>query len=94
MATAIIIGFSEITGQHFIQTGEAAGLAKSLVREAIEEMADVAPKALKTIEDELPAGFPESIHVAVREGLLARLDHLEVKRGVEARSLTRKKEHS
>ncbi len=71
---------SEITGRHFMQTGEAAGLAKSLMGAAMEEMADMAPKAIEKIEGELPAGFPESIHVAVRKGLLARLDHLEVKR--------------
>ena len=70
---------SEMTGRHFIQTGEAAGLPKSLVREAIEEIVDVAPKAIKVIEDELPAGFPASIHVAVREGLLVRLDYLRGK---------------
>ena len=70
---------SEITGRHFIQTGEAAGLPKSLVREAMEEMADVGPKAIKLIESELPAGFPEVIHVAVRKGILARLGYLKVK---------------
>jgi serine/threonine-protein kinase HipA len=71
---------SEITGRHFIQTGESAGLAKSLVREAMEEMADVAPQAIQKIESELPTGFPECIHVAVREGLLARLDSLGAKK--------------
>ncbi len=70
---------SEITGRHFLQTGEAAGLPKSLIHEAMEEMADVGPKAIKLIENELPARFPEVIHVAVRKGLLARLGYLKVK---------------
>jgi serine/threonine-protein kinase HipA len=70
---------SEITGRYFIQTGEGAGLAKSLIREAMEEMADLAAQAIQKIESELPTGFPECIHVAVREGLLARLDHLGAK---------------
>lgn len=30
---------SDITGRHFIQTGEPAGLPKSLVRDALEKMA-------------------------------------------------------
>lgn len=70
---------SEITGRHFLQTGEAAGLPKSLIHEAMEEMADVGPKAIKLIENELPARFPDVIHVAVRKGLLARLGYLKVK---------------
>jgi serine/threonine-protein kinase HipA len=70
---------NEIMGRHFIQTGEAARLAKSLIREAMEEMADVGQQAIKTIESELPVRFPEVIHVAVRKGLLARLDCLKVK---------------
>ena len=67
---------SEITGRHFMQTGESAGLAKSLVREAMEEIADMAPQAIQAVEGKLPAGFPESVHVAVRKGLLARLNQL------------------
>jgi len=70
---------SEIMGRHFMQTGEAAGLPKSLIREAMEEMADIGPTALKSIESQLPRGFPKVIHMAVRKGLLARLDYLNTK---------------
>ncbi len=72
-------GISEIMGRHFIQSGEAAGLPKSLVREAMEEMVDEGPNAIKAIESELPARFPEVIHVVVRKGLRTRLDYLRVK---------------
>ncbi len=74
---------SEVTGRHFMQTGEGAGLAKSLIREAMEEMADVAPQVIEAIQSELPPGFPERIHDAVREGLLARLDHFWVNQSAE-----------
>ncbi len=70
---------SEITGRHFLQTGEAAGLPKFLVREAMEEMADIGPTAIKNIENQLSAGFPKGIHAAVKKGLLARLAYLKVK---------------
>ncbi len=69
---------SKILGRHFIQTCEAAGLPKSLVREAMEEMGDIGPAAIKNIESLLPAGFPKVIHVAVKKGLLARLEFLTI----------------
>ena len=60
-----------------LEPGES--IPEGAIREAMEEMADVGPKAIKLIESELPAGFPEVIHVAVRKGILARLGYLKVK---------------
>ncbi|MDT3777688.1 type II toxin-antitoxin system HipA family toxin [Nitrospira sp. MA-1] len=68
----------EILWRHFIQTGEAAGLPKNLVREAIEEMADTAPKAIETIESELPVEFPAAIHTSVKNAITDRLSKLPV----------------
>ncbi|GJL67601.1 MAG: toxin HipA [Nitrospirales bacterium] len=69
----------EILWRHFIQTGEAAGLPKNLVREAIEDMADTAPKAIETIESVLPVEFPEAIHTSVRNAITDRLSKLRVR---------------
>jgi serine/threonine-protein kinase HipA len=66
-----------IHGRHFIQTGEAAGLPKALVKDAIESIAGTAEAALAEIESKLPQGFPEAIHSAVKDAILDRLRGLE-----------------
>ncbi|GJL55536.1 MAG: toxin HipA [Nitrospirales bacterium] len=71
---------SEIIRRHFIQTGDAAGLPKALIRESIEEMVDRGKTAIHTIESELPTDFPEVIHTAVRDALIDRLAKLRVSR--------------
>jgi len=68
----------EILGRHFVQSGEAAGLPKTLMREAFEMMADRADKALDEVEQGLPADFPEHIHGSVKAGLVERLKRLAV----------------
>jgi serine/threonine-protein kinase HipA len=70
---------NEILSRHFIQTGEAAGLPKSLVREAIEEMADTAPQAMEKIESELPVDFPVAIPTSVKQAITDRLGKLRVR---------------
>ena len=73
---------SEIHARHFVQTGDAAGLSKSLARDTIEEMAGAAGNAIAHIESELPADFPEAIHLSVKNAMSARLRGLRVmKRG-------------
>ena len=69
---------AEIVGRHFVQTGQEAGLPRTLVHQAIEEMADGAEAALETVAQELPPGFPMSIHDAVSAGVLKRLRQLTV----------------
>ncbi|MDR3435290.1 type II toxin-antitoxin system HipA family toxin [Telmatospirillum sp.] len=66
----------EIAGRHFVQTGEAAGLPRALIREAIEQMADTAEDTLRQIETVLPAGFPEIIQMSVKDAVINRLKSL------------------
>lgn len=66
----------EIQPRHFLQTGEEVGLPKSLAAAAIEEIADAADNALKQLEGDLPAGFPEEIHASVKVAMTARLRSL------------------
>ncbi|MCA9421098.1 MAG: type II toxin-antitoxin system HipA family toxin [Nitrospira sp.] len=70
---------NEILWRHFIQTGNAAGLPKSLVGESLEEMADTAPQAIEQIENELPVNFPGAIHTSVKEALTDRLSRLRMR---------------
>lgn len=63
----------EILGRHFVQSGEAAGLPKTLVRSAMGSMADLAEAALRRVERDLPAEFPEAIHNSVKKAVLERV---------------------
>lgn len=63
----------DIQARHFFQTAAEAGVPESLIREAFEEIADLAESAINSVEALLPAGFPEDIHDAVKESLLLRL---------------------
>lgn len=69
---------SEIKGRHFVQTGKAAGLAESVVLSSIEEMAEVAPRALQNVEGALPDEFPMALHASVKKGVRERLDLLQL----------------
>lgn len=62
-----------IQGRHFIETGSAAGLSKTMVQTVIEEVAATADGVMERLADELPSRFPKSIHAAVSKAILARL---------------------
>ena len=67
-----------ILARHFVQAGEQAGLPKSLVPSAIQDIAGNAKKALAQLESALPADFPEFIHTSVSAAVKARLRSLEL----------------
>lgn len=66
----------EIKGRHFIQTTERAGLPASLAKEVLAKVAQATDAAITTLEKQLPRGFPEYIHEAVKAGLTKRLKRL------------------
>ena len=63
----------DIQGRHFLQTTAKAGLPESLAIAALDEITHGAGAALEAVENQLPHGFPETLHLSVRKGLLARL---------------------
>ncbi len=65
-----------IHGRHFVQTGAKAGLPKTLVRTAIDEILGTAEGAITQIETALPADFPPQIHATVKAAMIARLHSL------------------
>ncbi|HZD89704.1 MAG TPA: type II toxin-antitoxin system HipA family toxin [Pseudolabrys sp.] len=67
-----------ILGRHFMQTGEEAGLPKSLAASAIADIANNAEKALLQVEAALPDDFPAFIHASVSASVKARLHSLEL----------------
>ncbi len=62
----------EIAPRHFLQTGVRAGLSKSLIREAIEDIAARIDGASAAVESDLPADFPQHLHDAVKAGVAGR----------------------
>ncbi|MBT5705862.1 type II toxin-antitoxin system HipA family toxin [Verrucomicrobia bacterium] len=66
----------QIQARHFVQTGAKAGLPRTLIHKAIEEIADTAENTLSKVEKNLPAAFPEKIHASVKAGMTARLHRL------------------
>ena len=69
----------EIHGRHFIQTGDAANLPKSLVNNAIDSMATKADEALRKVEDDLPKDFPPDIHKSISAAMMERLHSLKLR---------------
>jgi serine/threonine-protein kinase HipA len=66
----------EIKGRHFVQTTERAGLPGSLASEVLAEVGQAADAAIATVEKQLPRGFPDYIHAAVKAGISARIKHI------------------
>ena len=68
----------EILGRHFVQTGAAAKLPDSLVKETIGQVLDTVPGALERVEGILPKDFPVEIHQSVSAAVTDRLKDLSV----------------
>ena len=63
----------EISGRHFVQTTERAGLPGAMAIDALEEVAKAADSAMDAVGKQLPKGFPEEIHASVLQGFTTRL---------------------
>jgi len=68
----------EIEGRHFVQTARRARLPESLVVDVLREVAEIAPKALATVQGGLPADFPAIEHESVTRGVNERLSSIAV----------------
>lgn len=66
----------DIHGRHFVETAHEAGLGRTLVAAAIEELVQNAEKALTAVEAMLPPGFPEAIHASVKQATRERVKAL------------------
>jgi len=62
-----------IQGRHFFETGRAAGLSKTAIQTAIDEIAATAGDTLERLAAELPPRFPKAIHASVSKAFTARL---------------------
>jgi len=66
----------DISGRHFIQTAERAGVPGAIASEALAEVANISKKAMSTLEKQLPRDFPEKIHISVGGALFSRLNRI------------------
>ena len=60
---------SDITLDHWIQTGGRCGLTKALVLNMIDEIVELIPSILNTISRRLPQDFPDSVAEPIMNGL-------------------------
>lgn len=62
-----------IQGQHFFETGRAAGFSRLTIQTVIDEITAAAGDTLEWLADELPPRFPKTIHASVSKAFVARL---------------------
>ena len=67
---------SEITGRHFVQSGKAARLGASLMRNAISELLDLAANAPSIALEAMPEDFAEAVHLSINAAIQKRLPEL------------------
>lgn len=67
---------SEIMGRHFVQSGKAAGLGSTALRQIIESILDKAQDASARARADMPDDFAEGIHESVAAAIDSRLQHL------------------
>lgn len=68
----------EVQARHFVQTGEAAGLPRALVRDALDGIQARMEGALSAVEAELPPDFPLPLHESVSAGIHQGMRRLQV----------------
>jgi serine/threonine-protein kinase HipA len=73
-----------ILPRHFIQTGETAGIPAATTQDLLFELLARVPAALETTRQELPAGFPEPMVNAIRNGMFRRLRQIEAIKNPDA----------
>ena len=66
-----------IAPRHFIQSAKSAGMPASVVEDIFRELVDAGPRALESVDEKAPTGFPSQIKRAVFSGLKDRLKLLE-----------------
>jgi serine/threonine-protein kinase HipA len=62
-----------IMPRHFVESAENAGVPGNVVREQLEELADLAPRAIERVTKSLPSGFPRDISSSIARGVEQRL---------------------
>jgi hypothetical protein len=59
--------------RHFVESAEHVGVPGSVAREQLEELADLAPRAIEGVTKSLPRKFPRDISSSIVRGVEQRL---------------------
>jgi serine/threonine-protein kinase HipA len=79
MKLAMAVGTShhyrvdEITPRHFLQTAKMCDIPGDVARDVLDEIADIALKAMDQTLSALPKGFPEKLAASITNGAKGRL---------------------
>ena len=65
-----------ITPEHFVETGEAAGIPASVTRSVLADLVEIRDPAFARIRDQLPEDFPPEIREPIFDAAAARLDEV------------------
>lgn len=83
MKLAMAVGTSRhyvvdaVSGRHFVQSAEKAGLGRQLAVDVIDDVLKTGTAALDHVKSALPKGFPGAVAASIGRGFQARLDRLE-----------------
>jgi len=69
-----------IMPRHFVESATAAGMPAEVVEEVLDELAEDTPRAIDTVCNALPDGFPEAIRAAITGGAMQRLERIATAR--------------
>ena len=67
----------DIHGRHFVETGRAAGLGPTLIRQVLDEVRANARDAAERARRRMPANFPDSVHDSISAAINNRLPSLD-----------------
>jgi serine/threonine-protein kinase HipA len=82
MKLAMAVGSSrhyvidKVATRHFVETAAQAGVGASVVMQVFDELRSIASKAIDTVQQALPAEFPDEIANAIIHGFEKRLRQL------------------
>jgi len=70
----------DVSGRHFIESGERAGLSERAVLALIGEVIETAPRVIRRVLSKLPDDFPSAVADSIAHGIEARIVRLAKER--------------
>jgi serine/threonine-protein kinase HipA len=70
-------GVATISGRHFVQSAEKAGLGRDAVLAIIDDLLNTVPQASERVIAGLPKDFPQALAASILQGVRSRLNQLD-----------------
>ena len=71
-----VTGVHRITPEHFVETGQAAGIPATVTRSILADLVEIRDAAFDRVRDQLPDDFPSEIREPIFDAAAARLDEI------------------